>query len=100
MNALVACEVSEGLRPSEVTVAVDDVRGKRQFLRVPRDFPSRVDGKWFLTVGVIYDDRSGPVLVELPHEADSGANRVWVAREDYHLSPRAAIECERQSFKA
>jgi hypothetical protein len=85
MNALVACEVSEGLRPSEVTVSVADVRGKRQFLRVPRDFLTFEGGKWFLPVGVIHDDRVGPVLVEFPHEADSGANRIWVAREDYHL---------------
>lgn len=57
MSARVACEISEGLRPSEVTVFVADVRGKRQFLRVPRDFLTFEGGKWFLPVGVIHDDR-------------------------------------------
>lgn len=85
MLALAACEISDGLRPQEVTVGVPDVRGNKQFLRIERDFPHYIDGKWYITVGVIYDDRSGPVLVELPHEADSGANRLWIARENYLL---------------
>jgi hypothetical protein len=80
--AQVRCEVSAGLRPSEATVAVADIHGNRQFLRVERDFLNTVGGQTFLPVGVVQDDRQQPwVLIELPHEADSGANRLWVRRE-------------------
>lgn len=80
--AEVQCEVSEGLRPAEATVAVADVHDRRQCLRVERDFLTAVKGQWYLPVGVVYDDRQNPwVLIELPHEADSGANRLWVWRD-------------------
>jgi hypothetical protein len=81
--AQVRCEVSDGLRPAEATVAVVDVHDRRQFLRVERDFLTAVAGQWFLPVGVAHDDRHQPwVLIELPHEADSGVNRLWVRREN------------------
>jgi hypothetical protein len=82
----VRCEISAGLRPSEATVAVADIPGSRQFLRLERDFLNAVEGQWFLPVGVVQDDRQQPwVLIELPHEADSGLNRLWVRRD--HLRP-------------
>jgi hypothetical protein len=87
----VRCDISAGLRPSETTVAVADVHGRRQFLRVERDFLNAVGDQWFLPVGVVQDDRQQPwVLIELPHEADSGANRLWVRRGD--LLPRNGAE--------
>jgi len=80
--AQVRCEVSAGLRPSEANVAVADVHDRRQFLRIDRDFLNTVEGQPFLTVGIVHDDRQQPwVLIELPHEADSGVNRLWVRRE-------------------
>jgi hypothetical protein len=89
--AVVRCEVSNGLRPAEATVAVADVHDHRQCLRVERDFLTTVAGQWFLPVGVVYDDRSNPwVLIELPHEADSGANRLWVWREQLRSGNGAA----------
>jgi hypothetical protein len=90
--AEVSCEVSEGLRPSEATVAVRDVYGRQQFLRVERDFLAADNGRWLLPVGVVFDDRSSPsVLVELPHEADSGANRLWVPRENLRRPSKTAV---------
>jgi hypothetical protein len=81
--ALVRCEISAGLRPCEVTVGVKDIHGHGQYLRIERDCLSNHDGEWFLTVGLVYDDRQQPwVLIELPFEADSGANRLWVWRKD------------------
>jgi hypothetical protein len=81
--AQVRCQVSDGLRPSEATVAVADLQDRQQLLRVERDFLTPVAGEWFLPVGVVYDDGRNPwVLIELPHEADSGVNRLWVRRED------------------
>jgi hypothetical protein len=77
--ALVLCEVSPGLRDSERTVGVADVNGNRQFLRVPAAFLTQREEKAYLPVGIVYQDpKTGAVLVELPHEADSGANRLWV----------------------
>jgi hypothetical protein len=77
--ALVVCEVSPGLRDSERTAGVKDVNGNRQFLRVPERFLTQRDGKFFLPVGtVLQDPKTKAVLIELPHEADSGANRLWV----------------------
>jgi hypothetical protein len=87
----VRCEISDGLRPTEATVAVADVKDRRQFLRVERDFLTAVEGQWFLPIGVVHDDRHSPwVLIELPHEADSGINRLWVARA--HLLPSNGAE--------
>jgi hypothetical protein len=83
MLALVSCEVSDGLRPSEATVGVPDIYDNRQYLRVERDFLHTIDGVSYITIGGVQDDPRQPyVLVELPHEADSGANRLWVYREN------------------
>jgi hypothetical protein len=85
--AEVRCEISNGLRASEATVTVADYNNHRQCLRTERDFLTFVSGQWFLPIGVVYDDRHNPwVLIELPHEADSGANRLWVRREDLRPS--------------
>jgi len=43
--AEVRCEISNGLRASEATVAVADVHNRRQFLRVERDFLTPVDNQ-------------------------------------------------------
>ncbi|MCI0462664.1 MAG: hypothetical protein L0Z62_37420 [Gemmataceae bacterium] len=86
MPALVVChEVSRGLRPSDRNVAVKDVNGNRQYLQVPADFltPGEKE-KFYITVGVVYQDpKTKAVLIELPHEADSGANRLWVWPGDF-----------------
>jgi hypothetical protein len=81
--ALVICDkVGKGLRESEWTVAIKDFSGRRQFLRVEQDFISHNGDKQYITVGVIHRNESrGLVLIELPLEADSGANRLWVRRE-------------------
>jgi hypothetical protein len=77
--AEVICEVTHGLRESERTVAVKDVYGRRQFLRVEEGFITTEDDKAYLPVGVVGIDKSKNVaLIELPHESDGGANRLWV----------------------
>lgn len=76
------CTVSEGLRPSEALAKFSDYSQRTHFLRVERDFLIDENGKHFLTVGVVRKDaRTGAVLVELPHEAETGANRLWVAQD-------------------
>jgi hypothetical protein len=80
--AHVVCEVSEGLRESERTVAVRDINGHRQFLRVEKGFLTEENGRSYLPVGVVKIAKDDTVLIELPHEADSGANRLWVRQAD------------------
>jgi hypothetical protein len=87
--AQVVCEVSAGLRDSERTVAVRDIHGRRQFLRVEQDFLTHRDDQFYLPVGEVYYTADDKVLIELPHEADSGANRLWVHRSDL-LAPTKA----------
>jgi hypothetical protein len=82
--AHVVCDqVSPGLRDSEVIAAIKDLYGRRHFLRVERDFLAREKGRQYLPVGLVHvDRRSGAVLIELPQEAETGANRLWVRPED------------------
>jgi hypothetical protein len=78
--AQVVCDiVTKGFRDSERSVGVRDTRGHRQFLRVAEHFLTFENGKYYLPVGlVMVNYKEQAALVELPHEADSGANRLWV----------------------
>ncbi|CAN5874326.1 hypothetical protein BH23PLA1_BH23PLA1_12990 [soil metagenome] len=81
--AQVLCEVSPGLRETERTVAVKDVHGRRQFLRVEEGFLARIEGRPYLPIGVIgIDEARRMALIELPHESDAGVNRLWVYLAD------------------
>ena len=71
--------VTAGLRASEAVAVFVDVEGRRHFIRVERDFLWDEGGSSFLPVGVIHvDPKSKCVLIELPQEAETGANRLWV----------------------
>jgi hypothetical protein len=78
--ARVRCEgVSEGLRASEALASLRDYRNRRHFIRVERDFLSRQGSTYYLPIGVVHvDPKTKVVLIELPHEAETGANRLWV----------------------
>ena len=90
--AYVLCNITDGLRPSEVTVEVPDVDGRSEFLRVHRDFVKWINDSWRLPIGIVYHDREKNLyLIELPHEADSGTNRLWVASANI-LEPRQRKE--------
>jgi hypothetical protein len=70
---------SEGLRSSEVVASFVDIHGRKHFIRVERDFVEDRAGEFFLPVGVVHvDPKTKAVLIELPHEAETGANRLWV----------------------
>lgn len=79
----IRCEsVAEGLRASEALAIFQDYKGRKHYLRVERDFLSEAGGSTFLPVGVVhYDPRTKLVLIELPHEAETGANRLWVKQD-------------------
>lgn len=76
----VLCDIRPGLRDSEAGVTVRDINGRPQRLRIERDFLRREGGQYYLPIGIVArhptEDR---VLIELPQEADSGANRLWVS---------------------
>lgn len=75
----IICEIQPGLRATERTVAVEDVFGRRQFLRVEEGFVGREGSEYLLPVGVVgIDEGKGMSLIELPHESDAGVNRLWV----------------------
>ncbi|MCI0465125.1 MAG: hypothetical protein L0Z62_50025 [Gemmataceae bacterium] len=83
MAAVVCEQVGLGMRPSERCVSVRDVRGHREWILVEQDFLSVRQGKTYLPIGVVQADRTrNLVLVEFPHEAATGGNRVWVRTSD------------------
>jgi hypothetical protein len=91
MARVVCEEVKPGLRDSERTVAVRDVRGNLHYLRVDADFLTKAGGKYYLPVGAVGEDAvKGFLLVELPVEADSGANRIWVRKSQVPEEVEAA----------
>jgi hypothetical protein len=69
--------------PREAAVAVSTAQGGMEYVQVPSHFLHEEDGKEYLPVSIVSVDRgSKRVLVQLPAEADSGANRVWVSRSN------------------
>lgn len=79
MDYVICDEVSEGLRPSDVTVTVKSLKNRREFLRVSEKSLLEHNNKKYLAIGIVYQDpASKAFLIEFPHEADSGANRIWV----------------------
>ena len=82
--AAVLCEqVAPGMRPSERCVSVRDVLGRREWILVEHDFLAVRQEQTYLPVGVVQVDRERQVvLVEFPHEAATGGNRVWVRAAD------------------
>lgn len=81
--ALIRCEASEGPRSGCKAVGVPSVEGHTEYLVVEDRFLIERDGERYLAVGVVGKDyRQGLTLVQLPFEADSGANRVWVRADD------------------
>jgi hypothetical protein len=80
----VRCEVSAGLLDTDITVCVQDVKGSRQFLHVTPTMVNYYDGQPFLPVGLILvEHRPRRALIELPTEADSGVNRMWMPFESF-----------------
>jgi hypothetical protein len=82
--AEVLCEsVGPGMRPSERSVIVRDVRGHTELILVEHDFLTVLGDKTYLPVGVCFIDKQRDVvLVEFPHEPLTGGNRLWVRSAD------------------
>jgi hypothetical protein len=79
----ILCEpVSPGLRAADAILTFVDVHGRRHFLQIEKDFLVRRNGHSYLPVGCVHRDApSGAFLIELPHEAETGVNRLWVSAD-------------------
>jgi hypothetical protein len=79
----ILCEqVSPGLREADAILTFVDLHGRRHFLQIEKDILVRRNGSFYLPVGLVdRDARTGAFLVELPHEAETGVNRLWVGGE-------------------
>jgi hypothetical protein len=72
------------LLDTDITVLVKDVKGSRQFMHVTPTMVNYDDGKPYLPVGLIQvDHKARRALIELPTEADSGVNRLWMPFESF-----------------
>lgn len=75
----VECEATPSdLYDTEVVGVLDETEN-RHFLRVARGAVHREGDKAYLPIGIVEMERRGRrVLIQLPYEADSGANRICV----------------------
>lgn len=81
------------LLPDGVTASISGAEGRRQFNQMTRGMIHREGDTGFLPVGIIeVDRRRRRVLVELPAEADSGANRMWVELDDLQTEATRVTE--------
>ena len=72
-------EITEGARPGWKTVGVESVEGHTEYLSMEDRFLVYRSGQALLAVRIVArDPRHKTLLIQLPTEADSGANRVWV----------------------
>lgn len=74
-----SARISDGLRSSEAVANIVDFKGRNHSIRVERDFLVKLGPDTFLPIGIVHvDPKTKAVLIELPHEAETGANRLWV----------------------
>jgi hypothetical protein len=86
----VECEATPSDLYNTEVVGVLDERENRHFLRVAQGVVRRCDGKSYLPIGIVdADQRAGRVLIQLPYEADSGANRLWVPLDRFRSDVKA-----------
>jgi len=79
MVRVLCAGVSRGLRAADVIATIRDLQGRNHFLQIERDFLTQDNGHSYLPVSVIHRDvQTGAVLIEFPHEAETGVNRIWV----------------------
>jgi hypothetical protein len=80
----VLCEtVSPGTRAVDAIATIRDFHGRRHFLHMEKDFLVSHDSRSAVPVAFAHrDPQTGTVLIELPQEAETGVNRLWVRAED------------------
>jgi hypothetical protein len=80
----VLCEkVSRGMRDVDAIATIRDYSGRRHFQHIEKDFLQSHDARSALPVAFVHrDPETGAVLIEFPHKAETGVNRIWVRAED------------------
>lgn len=74
----IKCEISPGIREDMVVAKVVDINNRPDYLEVSKSQITTENGQPYLAVGFVEVDRqTKKVLIEFPHEADSGRNRIW-----------------------
>jgi len=75
------CDVRPGMASFSRFAIIKDLDSRRHSIQVNADFLTQDNGQSYLPVGVVY--RGGDrVLIEFPHESDTGTYRIWVAPSD------------------
>jgi hypothetical protein len=93
----VECQATPSDLFETMIVGVPDETENHHFLRVARGVVRKEDGRTYLPVGIVeVDRRKKRALIQLPYEADSGANRLWVPFEKFRQ--RIATPEESESF--
>jgi hypothetical protein len=86
--ALLKCELKEGPREGFKSVGVPSIEGHTEYFVIEERFLVRRGNDLLLPVRLIGRDRQHKTaLVQLPREADSGANRVWVKNDQLKDAP-------------
>ena len=70
-------------------VGVLDETGNCHYLRIAQGYVNHLNGKSYLPVYIVEVDshpRNPRVLAQLPDEADSGANRIWVPLASFRVA--------------
>lgn len=75
-------DVAPGMRSADVILTLVDYHGRRHYLQIEHDLLLRQNGETYVAVGFVHKDaETGAVLVELPHEAETGVNRLWTTAD-------------------
>lgn len=91
----VECEATPSDLFDTTIVGVPDETGNHHYLRVARGVVNQQEGKAYLPVGIVdFDRRKKRTLIQLPYEADSGANRLWVPLEKFRQKIASPEESE------
>ena len=86
----VECETTPSDLYETEVVGVPDETGNIHFLRLAQGAVHRVGEKSYLPIGIVeVDQRRGRVLIQLPIEADSGANRLWIPLKQFRNEVKA-----------
>lgn len=80
--ALIRCEITAGPRSGFKSVGISGAHGQMEFIAIEDRFLVPRNDTSLLPVHIISEDRRNKqLLVQLPVEADSGANRVWIKKD-------------------
>ena len=86
----VRCQISERLTESDQTVCIRDAEGRDQYIHVLSSMVNWMSETPYLPIGLIHvDPRKRRALIQLPIEADSGTNRVWMPFDAFRVDSEA-----------